>query len=156
MIALSRAVLAALLVLGAEQAQAQITTVIGGPKRTNAAAQQQAAKVQQAAEDSVARVTLTGMTQWVDSAAAALALRPDTGTTSAADTAIAVQRPAQPRADTVSRAAQQRDTSPAFRNGARAPNTATPLPTIALLGVLLIVVGLVMRRDPRMVRARRQ
>ena len=77
-ICLGRAALAALLTFGAARANAQITTVVSPPPKRNAATQQEVVRREQAAQDSVARVTLTGMTQWVDSAAAALALsRPE-------------------------------------------------------------------------------
>ena len=89
-ICLGRAALAALLTLGAAAtAHAQITTVVAQPKR-NEPNQQQVAQREQAAQDSVARVTLTGMTQWVDSAAASLAVRPDTtGAARSADSSAA-------------------------------------------------------------------
>jgi hypothetical protein len=141
---LRRAALAAVLTFATERAHAQITTVIAAPKRPDPVAQQQAARVERATQDSVARVTLTGMTQWVDSAAAALALRPDTGTTPISDTSAAPARtPVPSRADSASDA--RRDTTGAMRSGARAPDTATVIPTIALVGAVMILVGLVMR-----------
>ena len=152
---LRRAALAALLTLGAASAAAaQITTVIASPKRPDTAAQQHAARVEQAAQDSIARVTLTGMTQWVDSAAAALSLRPDTGASSRTDsTAVASPAPPSTRTDSAAKD-PSRDASAEMRDGARAPNTATSFPTIALAGVGMIVLGLVMRRRPREARAR--
>ena len=151
---LGRAALATLLTFGAARANAQITTVVAQPPKRNAATQQEVVRREQAAQDSVARVTLTGMTQWVDSAAAALAIRPDTGATPASDTSAAPRRadtapgivsvtaakPAavQPRADTTE-----------FREGARAPATATPMPTLAVLGGLMVMLGFFLRRRPR-------
>lgn len=151
---LKRAAVAALLTLGTQRAHAQITTVIAAPKRPDTVARQQAARVEQAAQDSVARVTLTGMTQWVDSAAAAMSLRPDTGTMPASDTSAAARNTTAAPPDS-SRA--RRDTAAEMRSGARAPDTATLAPTIALAGATLILIGLVMRRRPRRerVRARR-
>lgn len=148
---LKHAAVAALLTLGAERAHAQITTVIAAPKRPDPVAQQQAARVEQAAQDSVARVTLTGMTQWVDSAAAALSLRPDTGTTPASDTSAAARTTTAAPPDS---APARRDTTADMRNVVRAPNTATLIPTIALSGAMLVLIGLVMRRPPRRERVR--
>ena len=153
---LRRSALAALLTFATERAHAQITTVIAAPKRPDAGAQKQATRVEQAKQDSVARVTLTGMTQWVDSAAAALAMRPDTGTTPVSDTSAAPVRTAVPtRADSAPDV--RRDTTSDMRHGVRAPGTATTVPTIALAGAGMILIGLVMRSRLRRqrVRARR-
>ena len=92
---LGRAALAAMLIAGAASANAQITTVVASPPKRNQPAQQQAAaQREQAVQDSVARVTMTGMKEWVDSAAAALAIRPDTVPT-AADTTVGTTRSAR-------------------------------------------------------------
>src|SRR5215210_3881102 len=84
-----------MVVFGAVTADAQITTVIGSPKRDEVK-QQAAARREEVAQDSIARVTMTGMKQWVDSAAASLAIRPDTGTVPASDTAVATRPSTQP------------------------------------------------------------
>jgi hypothetical protein len=143
-----------MLTLGAARANAQITTVIAPPKR-NEPNQQEVVRRVQAAQDSVARITLTGMTQWVDSAAAALAIHPDTGARPASDTS-AVARPVA--AAPVNPKATSSQPSPAptpeFRDGARAPDTATPMPTIALVGVILLLLGAMIRRAPRPSRVR--
>ncbi len=93
---LGRGTFAAIVVFGAATAEAQITTVIETPKRTTVAAQQAAARREEVAQDSIARITMTGMKEWVDSAAASLAIRPDTGTVPASDTAAATRRSTQP------------------------------------------------------------
>jgi hypothetical protein len=125
-------------------ASAQITTVISAPKRQQAAAQV-AAQREAAAQDSIARVTLTGMKEWVDSAANAMALKPDT-TVTVADTALApTTRPAQRPDSTPNRMTTARPAD-TFRDGARAPNTATPWPTLAALGLGLIAMGSLLRR----------
>jgi hypothetical protein len=116
---------------------------------------QAAARRQEVAQDSIARVTLTGMKQWVDSAAQSLALRPDTGTapseTAVPATAVATQRP-----DTSAVAQARPAQTPEFRDGARAPNTATQLPMFALGGAALLLIGLLLRRgDPARARVRR-
>jgi cobalamin biosynthesis Mg chelatase CobN len=150
---IGRAAFAAIVVLGAATADAQITTVMDPPKRVDPKAQV-AAKREEVAQDSIARVTMTGMKQWVDSAATALAVRPDTGAISVSDTAVT--SPQQPAKRTAS--ATNTPTRPAapaeFRDGARAPNTGTPLPTIVLIGAVMVLVGVVMRRRPSTVEAR--
>ena len=146
------AAVAALLTISATSAAAQITTTIVPPKQPPAA-QAAAARREAAAQDSIARVTLTDMKTWVDSAAASLALRPDTGAP-VADTTAAAQRPTTP-VDTAPAPAQQRpEAETEFRDGARAPDTATPLPSLALAGGVLIVLGAVMRRRSATARAR--
>ena len=148
---ISRAAAAALVGLGAARADAQITTVIAAPKRAEANAQA-AARREEVAQDSIARVTLTGMKQWVDSAAASLALRPDTGT---APAEAPVQAPAPPRADTVASAARRPAQATEFHDGARAPNTATQWPAVALGGGLLLLMGFALRRrTPAVARSR--
>ena len=121
--------------------------MVAGPKRTDAKAQA-APQRDSAAQDSVARVTLTDMKAWVDSAAASLALRPDTGAVPADSATVrtAVQEPSMQPRDTA--AAQRRiaNAPPDFRAGARAPDTATPVPTIAAMGAAMILAGLALRR----------
>jgi hypothetical protein len=147
---LRRAALAAMLTLGAVRADAQITTVVASSKRS-AASQQAVVRREQVAQDSIARVTLTGMTQWVDSAAAALAIRPDTGSAPATYGAAAA-RPIQGGKPKVTAAAQPSTQAPAqapeFRDGARAPDTATAIPTIALTGGIMLLIGFAVRRRP--------
>lgn len=152
---LGRLGLAALIAFGAASANAQITTVVATPAKRNASAQQVAAQREQAAQDSVARVTLTGMKEWVDSAATALAIRPDTGTKPTDTLAAASAQPASAQSapaqrDTAARAAAAAE----FREGARAPNTATLDPALAVTGVALIALGIALRRRPRGARAR--
>ena len=143
--AINRAVVVALMLFPGV-ASAQITTVISAPKRQQATAQA-AAQREAARQDSIARVTLTGMKEWVDSAANALALRPDTGVAAADTTGVAVTPPVQQRPDsaTSARTGNPRPTE-TFRDGARAPNTATPWPSIAALGLAMMAVGALMRR----------
>src|SRR5688572_9661928 len=108
---------AALLIVSAAPAAAEITTTIGQPKLP-ATGQAAAARREVAMRDSVARVTLTDMKTWVDSAAAALALRPDTGAT-VTDTAAAAQ-PAAPADTAPARNRQRPEAEPEFRDGTRA------------------------------------
>jgi hypothetical protein len=154
---LGRVAIAAMVSFGAGRAGAQITTVIAPPK-PNQAKQVEVARREQAAQDSVARVTLTDMKQWVDSAAGALAIRPDTGTVPAADAAAA--RPAALAASPVDSASGRVTASAGssraeFRDGVRAPDTATPIPSIAVLGSTLLILGLALRTLARRTQARR-
>ena len=152
-----RAAVAALVGLGAARADAQITTVIATPKRPEANAQA-VARREEVAQDSIARVTLTGMKQWVDSAAAALALRPDTGTSpSEAPSQAPSQAPSSSsqRMDSAATTPARPAQSPEFRDGARAPDTATQLPAFALGGAIMVLIGLgLRRRSPTVARAR--
>jgi LPXTG-motif cell wall-anchored protein len=138
------------LLTGVSEARAQITTVIGPAKRAQVTTQDSVRR-EVAAQDSIARVTMTDMKQWVDSAAQALALRPDTGTTPPETTTVAappqqnLQRP-----DSATRARQRETAPPEFREGgSRAPDTATSIPTLALIGGALVVLGLVVGRRRR-------
>jgi hypothetical protein len=154
---LGRAAMAAIMIisLSAGSADAQITTVISAPKRAEAK-QAEAARREEVAQDSAARVTLTDMKAWVDSAAAALALRPDTGAVPA-DSAAAPSNVARtsPRPDSSLGNARAPAAKPAeFRDGARAPDTATAIPTLALAGGALLVLGFALRL--RTLRAERQ
>jgi hypothetical protein len=133
-------------------ASAQITTVISAPKRQQVTAQA-AAQREAAAQDSIARVTLTGMKEWVDSAANAMAVRPDTAVT-VADTSLTATPPAQQRADSTPNRTSAAAPSDTFRDGARAPNTATPWPTLAAVGFGLIAAGALLRRRLTPMRSR--
>jgi hypothetical protein len=151
---LGRAAIAAMLIAGAASANAQITTVVASPPKRNNPAQQVAAQREQAAQDSIARVTMTGMKEWVDSAAAALAIRPDTVPT-AADTSVGTPRaPTSPAPGSRAQAPTRADSTAEFREGARAPDTATPIPAIALAGALLIAIGVAMKRREHAATAR--
>ena len=146
-IRLARAAGAALIMFGVARADAQITTVIAAPKQPAAKATETARRAE-AAQDSIARVTLTEMKQWVDSAAAALSLRPDTGTTQPDSAAAATRAEPQipPRPDSATLRRRIIESPPEFREGARAPNTATNVPTLALVGVAMILAGIAVRR----------
>ena len=150
-----RAALAAMMIVGAGIANAQITTVVAPPPRKTEPAQQAAAQQRErVVQDSVARLAMTGMKEWVDSASAALAIRPDT-VPNVADTALGTPRTATapaPKSDSAA-SARSADRSSEFRDGARAADTATPIPTIGLAGVLLILMGVAMKRRERTARA---
>ncbi|HEY2376877.1 MAG TPA: hypothetical protein VGH98_12940 [Gemmatimonadaceae bacterium] len=123
---------------------AQFTTYVAPPRRAAAdtARPKSPATVAKARADSASRMSLTEMKTWVDSAAGT-----STPAVSIADTALASvdtttlpPRPAPARA---------RSTT-TFSSGAIAPNTATSLPTLLVVGVGLVAVGvLVLRLRPR-------
>ena len=152
---LGRAALAVMMIVSAGTAKAQITTVVASPPRKNAAAEQAAAQQREKiTQDSVARVAMTDMKEWVDSASAALAIRPDT-VASSSDTAVGNPRVATapaPKSDS-SANARTAGRQPEFRNGARAPDTATPIPAIGLTGITLILTGVALKRRERTARA---
>jgi hypothetical protein len=94
------------------------------------------------------------MKEWVDSAAAALAIRPDTVPT-AADTSVGTPRAAtSPAPGARSQTPTRGDSTAEFREGARAPNTATPIPAIAFAGAALVAIGAAMKRRERTSAAR--
>lgn len=115
-----RAVLAGVaLVLGASQASAQITTYVAPPRPLATSPQLVAAA--DSARDSVAKVAMANMKVWVDSAAG-VSVPAHVGDTTAAND------PGRPVTTT-------------FADGSVAPATASDLPTVALLGVLVCAIG---------------
>ena len=112
---------AAVLVLGASSAGAQITTYVA-PPRAAAPSPQMIATADSVRRDSVAQVAMTNMKTWVDSAA---------GVTVPAyvGDSIAANDPGRPV------------TTTKFSNGAVAPATATMLPMLAVAGVVVLVAG---------------
>lgn len=111
----------ALVVLAPATAAAQFTTFIPPQNRTRDSVQAAAAVAQKAKADSVTRAGVTNMTTWVDSAAGAV--RPN---------AVA---------DSLARTNQPPTT---FANGSTAPMTASPLPTLLVIGALSLFMGLVL------------
>ena len=123
--------------MGAVPAEAQFAAVVPPPKPRADSAVAVATIAQQ--RDSAARETMTEMREWVDSAAATLGVKVDS---TSADTAVRAV-PVTPPAEVTPRPTEE------FREGAPAPNTATPLPLVALTGGLLLLCGLVLlRRRP--------
>lgn len=152
---LSRAALVALTVFAGSSAGAQVTTVIPPPRQSDQVRVDSVRRAE-AAQDSVARVTMTGMKEWVDSAAAALAVQPDTTRSPAADSALAGVTPRPPAAQAPPPAREPRDAPAEFREGAAAPDTATSAPALALAGgVLLVAGGLLLLRGRQAARMRR-
>lgn len=119
---------------------AQFTTFVAAPRKAAAdSAKPSVVAVAKARSDSASRMSLTDMKTWVDSAA---------GTSkpalSAMDTAI-VSTDTLPVL-TPSATAHSTTT---FSNGAIAPNTATSLPTLLVIGLLSLAAGIVLLRVRR-------
>src|SRR3712207_2554131 len=93
---------------------------------------------QQAAADSVARVTITNMKAWVDSAAGDVVVNRVDST----GRPVAAPGPVTSGAIPVSPA----ESTTTFRDGARAPDTATWLPLLVLIGTGAIGLGAVLLR----------
>lgn len=135
----ARALFAAALLFAAPAvAAAQITTFIPQVDRTRDSVRAVVVAEEKAVADSVTRAEIADMKTWVDSAAGISA--PPMDTTIAP--AMPGARPGTPG-------------STEFHDGARAPDTATSLPLIALFGALALGLGLVLvapRRKPARVR----
>ena len=118
-------------------ASAQFTTFIPPKPRAVDSAVAATATQQKAKADSVAQAHVTNMQTWVDSAAGIAAPPVDT---SVVDTASKANMNA---------VANGADTAVTFRNGARAPATASSLPLLATLGAALLLVGAALLRIRR-------
>jgi len=118
-------------------ASAQFTSVITPPKK-----EQAVVIAEQSAErrDSVQQVKLTGMKEWVDSAAASLTTR----TAPLPADSLTGKPSRDPVTAPVSVPEKVENTK-----STRLPDTATPLPAVALLGVGLLTAGLLMMRKRR-------
>lgn len=119
--------------------QAQFTTFV--PKPTKAAvdsAKPATVAATKARSDSITRMSITSMKDWVDSAAGI----PTTDTTAAANTmATTTETVAANTATTSSTSAHATTT---FSNGAIAPNTASPLPAYLAAGFASLAAGLLL------------
>ncbi|HET7459045.1 MAG TPA: hypothetical protein VFJ74_15460 [Gemmatimonadaceae bacterium] len=141
-------VAAAVLLAGsAVEASAQFTAVVAPPptrKEQAAVARSDSASRNVGARDSANATRLTDMKTWVDSATVALTGQSVTAPATPLDTAAdAAHRPAPTPTAPVGA------TEPAMHDGARAPDTATPLPTLALLGTGALGAGLLLLRRRR-------
>jgi LPXTG-motif cell wall-anchored protein len=137
---------AAALALCSLEASAQFTGVVAPPKAKIAAAADSTPKAVVEARDSVARITLTNMKDWVDSAASSLGVpvAPAAGDTAAAALSTPQPPPVAPRQPTPAPHATTE-----FHEGAPAPNTATPIPLLAVLGISSLAAGLWLLRRRR-------
>jgi hypothetical protein len=121
---------------------AQFTTYIAPPRKAtvDTAKPKPPAAVARARADSASRMSLTDMKTWVDSAAGK-----STPSMTVADTT-----PANVDTATVPAIQPSPPTHPTtkFSSGAIAPNTATSLPTLLVLGVVMFASGVVLFRLP--------
>jgi hypothetical protein len=113
----------AALLFSATALSAQITTYIA-PARPLPASPQAIATAESARKDSVQEATMTNMKAWVDSAAGV----PVPSYVGKVDSAALANDPGRPVVTT-------------FSNGTVAPATASDLPTLAVFGVVVLVVG---------------
>ena len=119
---------------------AQFTTFVAPPRKA-AADSAPATVAAKARADSVARMSLTDMKTWVDSAAGT-----STQVASANDTTMAAANAAMTPPPAATGNAR---TTTTFSNGAIAPNTASPLPAYLAAGLASFSVGLFLLRRRR-------
>jgi len=124
---------------------AQFTTFI--PPRAKSADSIKAVVVaqQQARTDSVMRIKLADMKAWVDSAAGSVAppISADP-TVTTITTTTTTPIPAPPARDTATFTRAAADSALRLRHGARAPDTASNLPMLALIGSIALAIGTIM------------
>lgn len=143
---------ALVLAASAELLPAQFTTVVVPPPRPERPqVPRSIAGDTSILRDTSATKRMQEMSAWVDSAAVAMGIE-----TAAAESlavpvpADSVAQPAGPPADTTGRpvtdTTASREGAARWREGAPAPDTATPLPLVALLGAGLVGAGLYLRR----------
>jgi hypothetical protein len=129
---------------------AQFTTFI--PPRGKSADSIKAVVVaqQQARTDSVMRIKLTDMKAWVDSAAGSV-VPPAAPDSTTYPTVITMTRTpgsttilAPPARDTAAFTRAAADSALRLRHGARAPDTASNLPMLALIGSIALAIGTIM------------
>jgi len=122
-------------------ASAQFTTFVAPPRKAAVDSAPATVAAAKARADSVARMSLTDMKAWVDSAAG-------TGTqvASAAETTMTAANAASQAAPAPH--GDVRSTT-SFSNGAIAPNTASPLPAYLAAGLATFSVGLFLLRRRR-------
>lgn len=128
----------ALVVFAPSGAAAQFTTVIRPPDRQEEAA---TAATVQARTDSAAALQITSMQQWVDSVAAEAAAE--------GDTIVSVEAGGEVVTDSAELMARADDPTLRYASGAPAPDTATPLPMLALIGLLAAGIGGALLHRPR-------
>ena len=119
--------LGAMILMVASSAAAQFTTVVAPPKRVVATA---TVVADPTPRDTGRRATLQEMSAWVDSVAGKAPSSPAALPPVIDSAAGEVVAPAEPAAATER-----------FSDGARAPNTASPLPALLLAGLAAMVTG---------------
>src|SRR5687768_13602809 len=125
-------------------ASAQFTTFVTPPRpRVDSASTPATPAQQRVAADSVARVAITNMKAWVDSAAGDVVVN----RTDSTGRPIAAPGPVTSGAVTpAGRDAAAPESTTVFRDGARAPDTATWLPLLLLIGTSAVGVGVLLLR----------
>ena len=145
---------AAALAVTATALPAQFTTVVVPPPQKERPSVPRSMRSDTTQRDTSTAERLKEMSAWVDSAAVAMGIEPtraeSLAVTVPADTVGGVQAPPA-EADTVGgpvvdSARAPRPAPDEFREGAPAPDTATPFPLLALLGASLIGAGALLRR----------
>jgi hypothetical protein len=130
---------AASALLAPASTHAQITTFVAPPRKATVDSVKAIVAANTARSDSVARMSLSNMKEWVDSAAGV-----GTPTPAATDTMAASQEVAA-----ATTPAPTRGATTSFSNGAIAPNTASPLPLLLVLGIASLAGGLTTLRFAR-------
>lgn len=137
---------------------AQFTTVIAPPPKEAKPSAPRSMRSDSTIRDTSAASRLQEMSAWVDSAAVAMGIKTESADsltqTVPADTTAGKVIAAQPVDTTGGPVADSaripRETTPrrteSFRDGAPAPDTATPFPLLAMLGASLIGAGMLLRR----------
>lgn len=124
-------------------ARAQFTAVIAPPKQEAPAPVAESP----AKRDSLQATRLSDMRAWVDSAAASLGAGAPSAPSATAVPAArdSLPAPVVPPARAAVPSTPQGD----LRSGARAPDTATPLPLLVVAGALLLAAGLAIKARDR-------
>ena len=125
-----------LALLAAPAASAQFTGLVTPPPRPAPPAEL-VARAGDVTSDTAVERRMTDMKAWVDSAAVAVEAQAPRDTATPPPVIVETPPAAEP--------APQEEVS-AFREGAPAPDTATPLPALLLLGAGLIAGGAALRR----------
>jgi hypothetical protein len=122
----------------------QFTTFSTPPRpRADSATKVATPAQQRAAADSVTRVAITNMKAWVDSAAGDIVVnRVDSAGRPVAATGAVTSGAVTPGG----RDAASAESTSVFRDGARAPDTATWLPLLVLVGAGAVGVGVLVLR----------
>ena len=128
--------LAALMAVPAFTAGAQFTTVVAPPPAQKQALAVAAAAAKPAPSDTGRRATLREMSAWVDSVAGTPA---PTVATDSATGAVALSSDSATAGASPSK--QESAGTTKFADGAKAPNTASPLPFALVAGLGALVVG---------------
>jgi hypothetical protein len=116
-------------------AAGQFTTYTPPRRQVDSARVRPTPAQQQAAADSVARVAITNMKAWVDSAAG------DVVVNRVDSTGRPVAAPGPVTSGAAGRDSARGESTTAFREGAPAPDTATWLPLLVLVGTGAIGIG---------------